>query len=89
MEDHLSRLEAKVNQTIERLQELRRINADLEQRNRQLEEGAEAMRAERDRLQRQLEEAGTAAAQVEEYEEKRRLIEQKVGSLLDKLEAMG
>jgi len=89
MDDHLSRLEAKVNQTIERMQELRRVNADLEQRNQQLEESAGSLRNERDQLQRRLAEASTAAAQVEEFEEKRRLIEQKVGSLLEKLEAMG
>lgn len=89
MDDHLSRLEAKVNQTIERMQELRRVNADLEQRHQQLEESVGTLRSERDQLQRRLEEASTAAAQIDEYEEKRRLIEQKVGSLLEKLEAMG
>lgn len=89
MDDHLSRLEAMVNRTIERMQELRRVNADLEQRNHQLEESVGNLRDERDHLQRRLDEASTAAAQVEQYEEKRRLIEQKVGSLLEKLEAMG
>ncbi|MEZ4389379.1 MAG: cell division protein ZapB [Candidatus Krumholzibacteriia bacterium] len=89
MDDHLSRLETKVHETIERLQTLRRENAALEQRAADLEQSVNDLRQERDRLQTRLAETSAAAAQIEEYEEKRRIIEQKVGSLLEKLEAMG
>jgi len=89
MDDHLSRLETKVKETIDRLQALRRENADFVQRHASLEQKVEELQAERDRLQARLEEASAATAQVEEFEEQRRVIEEKVGSLLEKLEAMG
>jgi len=89
MEDHLSRLEAKVEETIELIQALRRENSELKQGCTDLEQRLTDVEGERDRLQQQLGEAGENAARIEQYEEKRRLIEQKVGGLLEKLEAMG
>lgn len=89
MEDYLSRLEAKVQETIETMQTLRRENAQLKTRCEELESSTGDLQAERDRLRGELEQASSTAAQVEQYEEKRRVIEAKVGSLLDKLEAMG
>jgi hypothetical protein len=47
------------------------------------------LRQENARLQHDLTEAREIAAQVTQFESKRRLIEERVGGLLDKLEAMG
>lgn len=47
------------------------------------------LRQENARLQHDLAEARETAAQVTQFETKRRLIEERVGGLLDKLEAMG
>ncbi|MBD3221369.1 cell division protein ZapB [bacterium] len=89
MEDHLSRLEVKVVEAIELIQTLREENRGLEGRCEELEHRLQDVAQERDRLRGQLEEASAAAAEVEQFEQKRRLIEQKVGNLLEKLEAMG
>lgn len=89
MDDHLSRLEARVQGAIDLIHDLRRQNGDLQSRCQELEQRMGDLQGERDRLQERLHEASAAAAQVEEFEERRRVIEQKVGSLLEKLEAMG
>ncbi len=89
MEDHLSRLETKVTEAIELIQTLREENRGLEGRCGQLEQRLQDVTQESDRLRSRLEEASAAAAEVEQFEQKRRLIEQKVGNLLEKLEAMG
>jgi hypothetical protein len=47
------------------------------------------LRHENARLQHELAAAREAAEQVTQFETKRRLIEERVGGLLDKLEAMG
>ncbi len=89
MDDHLSRLEAKVVEAIDTIQELRRQNGELNQRCEDLEGRLADVTGERDRLQAQLGEARETAAQAERFEEQRRQIESKVSGLLDKLEAMG
>jgi len=96
MEDYLSRLEAKVQETIETIQMLRSENTqlkdrcgELKDRCEELESSANDLRNERDRMRQELDDSSATVAQVEQYEEKRRVIEAKVGSLLEKLEAMG
>lgn len=89
MEAQLSRLESKIQETIERTAALQRDNTALERRNAELEAAVMELRSERDRLRSRLDEADSAAALLEEYQEKHRLVEAKVGNLLDKLEAMG
>jgi FtsZ-binding cell division protein ZapB len=89
MDDQLARLEAKVEEAIELIQTLRQEKQELDARCADLQHRLDDTRQERDRLQSQLEEAAQASAEVERYEEKRRLIEQKVNGLLEKLEAMG
>ena len=89
MDDHLSRLEAKVVEAIDMIQELRRQNGELTRRCEDLDGRLAEVTGERDRLQAQLGEAQETAAQAELFEEQRRQIETKVTGLLDKLEAMG
>ncbi len=89
MDDHLSRLEAKVIEAIDTIQELRRQNGQLTERCGELEGQLTETAAERDRLQTQLQEARETAAQAEQFEAQRRQIETKVSGLLDRLEAMG
>lgn len=89
MDDHLSRLETKVLQAIETIQNLRETNAELEARCQDLEARLADQEQASERLRSQLDEAATAAAEIERFEQKRRLVEQKVGNLLEKLEAMG
>jgi len=88
MEELLSRLEAKVNEAVEIIQGLRRENSELGARCADLESRLQADQEQRARLERDLAEAREMAAQVEGFEEKRRLVEEKVGGLLSKLEAM-
>jgi septal ring factor EnvC (AmiA/AmiB activator) len=89
MDDHLSRLEAKVIEAIDTIQELRRQNGQLTERCGELEGQLTETAAERDRLRTQLQEARETAAQAENFEEQRRQIETKVSGLLERLEAMG
>ncbi len=95
MEDQLSRLEGKVLEAIEIIQGLRQENgelgtrcAGLEGSMTELEGRLQDAEEQRNQLQRDLEEARESAAQVDQFEEKRRLVEEKVGGLLSKLEAM-
>jgi FtsZ-binding cell division protein ZapB len=89
MDDHLSRLESKVLEAIDTIQNLRQENGELQQRCQDLEASLQDLQGERDGLQRQLAETREVAAQADLFEEKRRIIEDKVGGLLSKLEAMG
>ena len=89
MDDHFSKLEAKVNGAIELIQQLKRENGDWKMRYAEIEGRLHDTQGERDRLQVELQDVGEQTGRVEEFEEARRVIQQKVGSLLEKLEAMG
>ena len=89
MDDQFAKLEAKVVDAIELIKGLRSENAQLQGRCRDLEHQVAELTAAGARLQSDLIEARDAAAQVTQFEAKRRLIEERVGGLLDKLEAMG
>lgn len=89
MDDQLARLETKVLEAIEIIKGLRHENGELGARCSDLEGRLHEAEEQRSRLQRDLDEARETAAQAEHFEEKRRLVEEKVGSLLSKLEAMG
>ena len=88
MDDHLSRLENKVLEAIDLNKELRRENGELKSRCTDLENRLTQSRDEREKMQRELTESRELASQAELFEEKRRVIENKVGSLLERLEAM-
>lgn len=89
MDDQLARLEAKVLETIETIQGLRHENNELEARCSDLEARSNDLQRQKDDLEAQLQEARESASQAELFAEKRRLVEEKVGGLLSKLEAMG
>ena len=88
MDDQLARLENKVLEAIEIIQGLRRENGELAARCEDLEGRLHEAEEQREGLQRELNEARESAAQVEHFEERRRQVEEKVGGLLSKLEAM-
>jgi hypothetical protein len=89
MDDQFAKLEAKVADAIELIRGLRSENARLQGQCRDLEHQVVELTDAGARLQHDLAEAREAAARVSQFEEKRRLIEERVGGLLDKLEAMG
>ncbi len=89
MDDSIGRLEGKVLEAIALIQNLRQENTQLRERCQTQESSADDLRATVARLQRELGDAQQTADQVTQFEEKRRIIEEKVGGLLEKLEAMG
>jgi len=96
MDNNLNTLETKVLEAVELIKELRSENQRLTGRNQELEGQAVALEAQIDGLAEQntslsheLAEASRQAGTVEVYEEKRKEIEDKVGGLLKKLEALG
>jgi len=89
MDDLLARLETKVLAAIAVIQGLRQDNRELESRCASLERELQELQGAQTLLRRQLDEAREVAAQVEFYEQKRLLIEAKVGGLLEKLEGVG
>jgi len=96
MDNNLNILETKVLEAVELIKELRVENQRLASRNSEFEGQATALEAqieglvEQNRnLSHELAEARQQAGIVEVYEEKRKEIEDKVGGLLAKLEALG
>lgn len=89
MENQLEKLEARVMEAIGLIKDLRLKNMQLDEQCNSLEERLGALSDERDMLQRKLDAVHEKVATADDFEAKRQLIEQKVGSLLEKLEAMG
>ena len=89
METSFAHLEEKVVEAVNLIKSLRAENADLQRRCDELESQYEELKDEKARLEEKLDENRETAMSVEDYEEKRRLIEEKVGGLLEKLEALG
>ena len=89
MESNLNVLEAKVLEAIGLIKELRQENARLTDRCGELEARAAELEQANNRLQQELEEASRQAGDLEMYETKRKEIEDKVGGLLQQLEALG
>ncbi|MFH2050961.1 MAG: hypothetical protein ABIK96_00685 [bacterium] len=89
MESNLSILEAKVLEAVGLIKELRAEKERLQGRCQELEARLAAHEEDNARLARELAEAREGADLVEAYEEKRKEIEDKVGGLLQQLEALG
>ena len=89
MDNNLNVLEAKVLEAVGLIKELRQENARLTGVCGELEARAAELADANARLQQELEDARRQAADVEVYETKRKEIEDKVGGLLQKLEALG
>ncbi len=86
---NLNLLETKVLEAVALIKELRAENLILKGRCGELEACASDLEDAKRRLEHELDEARQQANTVEVYEQKRKEIEDKVGDLLRKLEAMG
>ena len=89
MESNLNVLEAKVLEAIGLIKELRQENSRLADRCGELEARAAELEQANAKLQHELEEASRQVGDLEVYETKRKEIEDKVGGLLQQLEALG
>ncbi|MFH1843333.1 MAG: cell division protein ZapB [bacterium] len=89
MENNFSVLEEKVLRAVHLIQDLRAENAQLQQQNDEWKSRFEVLKEDNERISRELDERQINAASVEQFEEKRRIIEEKVGGLLEKLEQIG
>jgi ribosomal protein L18E len=89
MDNNLNVLEAKVLEAVGLIKELRQENERLTGLCGELEARAAELTDTNERLLKELEDVRRQAADVEVYETKRKEIEDKVGGLLQKLEALG
>lgn len=89
MEQSLARLEEKVLLAMRSIQDLRNENARLKGERDALQDRCASLNDDREKLSRELEETRAVAASVERFEEKRRVMEERVGALLEKLEQIG
>ena len=89
MDNSFSQLEERVLKAVQLIQDLKAENRQLQQLKQELEARCENLQEDHDRMHHQLEEARQSAATLEQFEEKRRQIEEKVGGLLEKLEEIG
>jgi len=89
METSFAHLEEKVVEAVNLIKSLRAEKEDLQRRCDELENQCDELKDAKARLEEKLDENREAAMSVENYEEKRQLIEEKVGGLLEKLEALG
>ncbi len=89
METKLGILEAKVMAAVGLIKELRAENESLKKRCVELQSAAADADETIRRLNNELEQARQEVVRADEYEEKRKEIETKVGGLLEKLEALG
>lgn len=88
-DDSFSRLEERVLKAVRMIQDLKTENTRLRQQREGLENDVAGLQREQERLSRDLEAARHAAATVEQFEESRRILEEKVGGLLEKLDQIG
>lgn len=84
----LKLLEEKVLHAVQRIQELKAENDELRRARTGLADELAELKARCERTQRELDASREAAAAVAQMEEKRKIIEEKVGGLLDKLDAI-
>ena len=89
MDSNLNILEAKVLEAVALIKELRTENGRLSSRCDELEAINVELEDASHRLKHELDDARQEAENVEVFEQKRKEIEDKVGDLLQKLEAMG
>ncbi|MFO7652452.1 MAG: cell division protein ZapB [Candidatus Krumholzibacteriia bacterium] len=89
METSFAHLEKKVVEAVDLIKGLRAENSRLKQGEEKLQARCDELEQANRRLQEELAEARSAAAQAGQYAEKSRIIEEKVGGLLEKLEALG
>jgi predicted nuclease with TOPRIM domain len=89
MDSNLQILEKKVLEAVGLIKELRGENSALQERCDELQGQVEDLSGANRKLKQELEEARQIAGEFEVYEEKRKEIEDRVGGLLQQLEALG
>ena len=89
VDSNLNLLETKVLEAVALIKELRAENLILKGRCGELEACTSDLEDAKGRLEHELDEVRQQVSTVEVYEQKRKEIEDKVGDLLQKLEAMG
>ena len=89
MDSNLNILEAKVLEAVALIKELKAENGRLSDRCGELEASLADLEGTNNRLKHELDESREQAGSVEVYEQKRKEIEDKVGDILQKLEALG
>ena len=89
VDSNLNILEAKVLEAVALIKDLRAENSRLSERCGELEAVNAELEESTGRLKHELDEARQEAGNVEVYEQKRKEIEDKVGDILQKLEALG
>jgi predicted nucleic acid-binding Zn-ribbon protein len=89
VDSNLNILEAKVLEAVALIKELRAENGRLSDRCGTLEASATEFEDAKRQLEHELGEARRQVGAAEVYEQKRKEIEDKVGDLIRKLEAMG
>jgi hypothetical protein len=89
MESNFITLETKVIEAIKLIKALRAENEGLQENQRKLTSRIGELEDTNGRLENELGAARSEAANVGIYEEKRQEIENKVGGLLEQLEALG
>ena len=88
MDSNLNILEGKVLEAVALIKELREENSRLAGRKEELETRVSELEETNTRLNHELDDLRRETANVEVYEEKRKEIENRVGDLLHKLEAL-
>ena len=89
MESNLSILETKVLEAVGLIKDLRAENEGLKRKCDDLAAGLAEAEDAKGKLNHELDQVRQEARQVEDFEEKRKEIEDKVGGLLQQLEALG
>jgi len=89
VDSNLNILEAKVLEAVALIKDLRAENGRLSERCGELEAVNAELEDTTGRLKHELDEAHQQVGNVEVYEQKRKEIEDKVGDILQKLEALG
>jgi len=87
-EDSFGLLEEKVLSAVRRIQELKTENETLTAQRNELASQVEALNDRASRAETELSDVRSQAATVDQMEDKRRQIEEKVGGLLDKLDSI-
>jgi uncharacterized coiled-coil DUF342 family protein len=89
MEHSVDRLETKVLEAIALIKDLRQKNQQLVEQCAGLQDKLTDIEEQKNRLELKLEAANDMASTADELEAKRQVIDDKLSSLLEKLEAMG
>ena len=87
-DDSFGLLEEKVLTAVKRIQELKTENEELDARREKLESQVAALEDRAERAEAELAEVRQQAAQVDQMEDRRKVIEEKVGDLLGKLDSI-